>query len=128
MTLRGFFSHVGAEQRDVLDDGQTGLDEEAPHHIFVHAGRRAQHAGADVSDAGQLEESLNGAVFAEGAVQHGKDHIRGWPLCLGFGWEHRMNEARAQAAWECLRGGALLRAWPLGRRRAAAAPLRSRRR
>ena len=77
MTLRGFFSHVGAEQRDVLDDGQTGLDEEAPHHIFVHAGRRAQHAGADVGDAGQLEESLDGAVLAEGAVQHGKDHIEG---------------------------------------------------
>ena len=72
---------IGAEQRDVFDDGQAGFDEEAFHHVLVHARGRAQHAGADVGDAGQLEEPLDGAVLAEGAVQHGKDDIED---CLGL--------------------------------------------
>ena len=66
---------LGAQQRDVLHDGQPGLREEPLHHVLVHAGRGAQHARADVGDAGQLEEPLDGAVFAEGAVQHGKHHV-----------------------------------------------------
>ena len=64
-----------AQQRDVLHDGQPCLREEPLHHVLVHARGRAQHARADVGDARQLEQSLNGAVLAEGAVQHRKDHI-----------------------------------------------------
>ncbi len=64
-----------AQDGDVLHDRQPGIAEEALHHVFVHAGRRAQHARADVGDLGQIEQSLNGAVLAEGPVQHRKDDI-----------------------------------------------------
>ena len=62
----------------MLDDGQAGLREEALHRVLVHAGCGAENAGADVGDAGQLEESLDGAVFAESAVQDGKDDVEGF--------------------------------------------------
>src|SRR6185503_869684 len=34
-----------------------------------------QHARADVGQAGQFEQSLDGSILAEGAVQYGKDDI-----------------------------------------------------
>ena len=71
------FLPVGAQQGDVLHDGQAGLGEEALHHVLVHAGGGAEHAGADVGDAGQFEQTLDGAVFAKGAVQDGKNDVEG---------------------------------------------------
>ena len=59
----------------MLDDGQAGGGEETLHHVLVHAGGGAEDAGADVGFAGELEEPLHGAVFAEGAVQHGEEDI-----------------------------------------------------
>ena len=43
--------------------------------MLVHADRGAEHARADVGDAGELERALDGAVLAVGAVQHRKDHV-----------------------------------------------------
>ena len=37
----------------------------------------AEHPGADVSQVGHFEQALQGAVFAEGAVQDGEEHIQG---------------------------------------------------
>ena len=34
-----------------------------------------EHAGADVPDAGQLEQALDGAVLAERPVQQREDHV-----------------------------------------------------
>ena len=55
--------------------GEPGLGKEALHHVLVHASRGAEHAGADVGDAGQFEESLDGAVLAKGAVQDGENDV-----------------------------------------------------
>ncbi len=49
------------------------------HHrleeVLVHAQRRGGHARADVGDACELEEPLDGAVLAEGPVQHREDDV-----------------------------------------------------
>ena len=75
---------------------QAGLGEEPLHHVLVHARSRAQHARAHVGDAGQLKQSLDRAVLAEGPVQHGKDHVQRLAAqgrvavhggdCGGLGW------------------------------------------
>ena len=39
---------------------------------FIHAHSGSQCAAADIRDAAELKETLNGAVFAVFAVQHGK--------------------------------------------------------
>ena len=72
--LRIFFP-VSAQESQVPHEREPGVAEEALHHVFVHAGGRAQHAGADVSEVSQLEQALDGAVLAKGAVQHGKDDV-----------------------------------------------------
>ena len=55
---------------------QTGGGEETLHGVLVHGGGGAEHAGADVGDVGEFEEALNGAILAEGAVEHGKDDVQ----------------------------------------------------
>src|SRR5262245_23360074 len=59
----------------MLDDRQAGGTEERLHDVFVHAGRRAQNAGADIGDIREFEQPLNGAIFAKGAMQNGEDHV-----------------------------------------------------
>ena len=61
----------------MLHDRQSGGGEETLHHVFVHAGGGAEDARADVSDVGKFEQSLDGAIFAEGSVQHGKNNVDG---------------------------------------------------
>ena len=51
------------------------MREQGLHRALVHRGRRGEHAGADVGKPGHLEEPLDGAVLAEGAVQHGEDDV-----------------------------------------------------
>ena len=48
---------------------QPGGREHALHHDLVHADRGAEHARADVRQAGELEQALHRAVFAVRAVQ-----------------------------------------------------------
>ncbi len=45
-------------------------------HRLVHRQRRAEHAGADVGDVGELEEALHRAVLAHRAVEQGQDDGR----------------------------------------------------
>ncbi len=59
----------------MLHDRQAGIAEEPLHHVFVHAGGGAKHARADVRDVGQLQQALDGAILAEGAMQHGEDDV-----------------------------------------------------
>ena len=42
---------------------------------FIHAHSGSQCAAADIRDAAELKETLNGAVFAVFAVQHGEEDI-----------------------------------------------------
>ena len=78
----GVGAPLGAEEGDVGGLRQAGGGEEALHGVLVHAGGGAEDAGADVGDVGELEEALDGAVFAEGAVEDGEDDVergrRGW--------------------------------------------------
>ena len=116
MALRGEPSHSRAQQRDVFHNGQTGLREQALHHVLVHARRGAQHARADIGDAGQFKQSLNRAVFAEGAVQNRKNHVE-CALLL----QDLEGRARAPAASESPRAAASPRASPQDRRHAGCA-------
>ena len=43
--------------------------------VLVHAERRAEHAGADVGHARELEQPLHRAVLAERPVQHREDDV-----------------------------------------------------
>ena len=56
-------------------DRQAAGGEERLHHGLVHADGRPEHAGADIRDVGQLEQTLHGPVFAIRTVQHRKDHV-----------------------------------------------------
>ncbi len=56
--------------------GEAGGGEELLHGGLVHAGGGAEDAGADVGYVGEFEEALDGAVFAEGAVEDGKDYVQ----------------------------------------------------
>ena len=58
-----------------ISDRQAGLAKQTLLHVLIHAYGRANHAGADKGKAGEIEESLHGAVFAESAVQHREDHV-----------------------------------------------------
>ena len=49
-------------------------------HRLVHRQRRAEHAGSDVGDVGQLEQALHGAVLTHRPVQQ-RQHDR--PLVVG---------------------------------------------
>ena len=71
----GIGAPLGAEQGDVRGLGQAGGGEEPLHGVLVHGGGGAEDAGADVGDVGEFEEALDGAVFAEGAVEDGEDDV-----------------------------------------------------
>ena len=75
VALAGVGAPLGAEEGDVRGEGKAGGEEHALHGVFVHAGGGAEDAGADVGDVGELEEALDGAVFAEGAVEDGEDYV-----------------------------------------------------
>ena len=66
---------LAAQQGDVRCLGQAGGGEETLHGVLVHGGGGAENTGADVGDVGQLEETLDGSVLAEGAVQDGEDDV-----------------------------------------------------
>ena len=59
----------------MLHDGNSGGDEQRLHDVFVHARGRTEDARADVGNVGEFEQALDGAVLAEGAVQHGEDDV-----------------------------------------------------
>jgi hypothetical protein len=58
------------------DDGQALCGEEDLHHRLVHADGRSEDAATDVRDVRQLQEPLDGAVFAVRSVQDREDDIQ----------------------------------------------------
>ena len=60
---------------DVVHDRQARSPADPLHGVLVHRQRRSQHTRADVRELGQFEQTLHGAILAEGAVQHGEDHV-----------------------------------------------------
>ena len=59
----------------MLHDGYSGGDEEGLHDVLVHAGGGAEDSCADVWNVGEFEQALDRAIFAEGSVEHGEDHV-----------------------------------------------------
>jgi len=43
--------------------------------VFVHGDGGAEDSGANEREAGEVEQALNGAVFAKGAVHDGEDDV-----------------------------------------------------
>ena len=66
---------VALAEGDVPRHRDLGVAHDRLELVLVHRERRAEHTGADVGDAGQLEEPLHGAVLAEGAVQDRDDDV-----------------------------------------------------
>ena len=60
---------------DEIAHRQALLQKEPFGDVLIHAHRRAQHARSDEGQPGQFQQALHRAVFAIGAVQHGKDHV-----------------------------------------------------
>ena len=74
---RASIGAVGLAHGDEIDDGQAFPDPEFLGHLLVHADCRAEDARSHVGEVRALQEALNGAVLAEGAVEHGEDEIAG---------------------------------------------------
>ncbi len=72
----------GAPERDVRHDRQAGAREQALHHVLVHPDRRAEHAGADVRHARELEEALHGPDFPHRPVENRVDVVDAGPSAL----------------------------------------------
>ncbi len=54
---------------------QPRVPQQALHDVFVHADRRPQDARAHEGHVGELEQTLDGAILAHGAMQDGEHHV-----------------------------------------------------
>ena len=66
---------VARPERDVPGHRDPAVAEHRLEEVLVHAERRRSHAGADVGNAGELEQALHGAVLAERAVEDGQHDV-----------------------------------------------------
>ena len=64
-----------ARHRHIIDNRQHAFPADTLHHLLIHGDGGRHHARADVGQVGQFEQTLHGAVLAEGAVQDGEDHV-----------------------------------------------------
>jgi len=64
-----------AANGDPGNDGDFGGAEKFFGDVFIHGDGGAEDAGADEGKTGEVEETLDGAVFAEGAVHDGEDDV-----------------------------------------------------
>jgi len=67
---------VDVAEPEEIDGGDALLAADMLLDDLVHGHGRAEHAGADIGDIHQFEQPLQGAIFAEGSVQGGKNHIQ----------------------------------------------------
>ena len=70
------FFPIAPQDQHPLHDRQAGIPKKLLHDVLVHAGRGSEHTRADVRDAGQLEQTLYGAILAERPVEDGKDDVQ----------------------------------------------------
>src|SRR5262249_15906217 len=94
---------------------QAGSTEKRFHDVFIHTGGRAQHPGADIGNVGKLQQTLNGAIFAEGAVEHGEDDVHVDSAVAGTAGWGRAFEGDHSAPALKRGGGGTRAAWPLAR-------------
>ncbi len=60
---------IAEAQGRIARHGDAAVAQDGLEQVLVHAERRGRYARADVRHAGELEQSLNGAVLAERPVQ-----------------------------------------------------------
>ncbi len=70
-----------------LGVGDAGGVEQGVGYRLIHADRACQHAAAHVGDAGQLQQTLHGAVLTPQAVERRDDHVHVELLHLPGGGE-----------------------------------------
>ena len=91
------------------DRQPPGLEDDL-HVLLIHADRAGQHPGPDVRDAGHLQQTLDGAILAERAVQHRQHHVhlaeqmRYLAGALALGWSDRPR--RSAHGTTCVPGSA----------------------
>ena len=79
-------------------DRQALGGEQLLGELLVHARRAGQHARPDVGHAGQLQQALDRAVLAVGAVQHREDDVDAREhLARAAGLQHEQAAARRVA-------------------------------
>ena len=66
---------AAAAQHHGVADREPGVAQQALGDVLVHRRRAGADPGADVGHAGHLEQPLDGAVLAAGAVQDGDDDV-----------------------------------------------------
>lgn len=66
---------VGAGQGDERRHRQPGIAQQALGHVFIHADRRAEHAGADERHIGHAQQPLQRAVLPQRAVHDREDDV-----------------------------------------------------
>src|SRR6185437_331070 len=71
----GWVSAAIAIENDPIDDGQAFFAADALHHVLVHRNGGREHVAADVGKVGELEETLDRAVFTERAMEDGEYDI-----------------------------------------------------
>ena len=69
------FIAVGASERDERCNIQTGVAQQTFSDVFIHAGGRTQHIGADKRQVRHPQHALQGAVFAQRAVNDREHHV-----------------------------------------------------
>ena len=69
------FIAVGASERDERCNIQTGVAQQTFCDVFIHAGGRTQHIGADKRQVRHPQHALQGAVFAQRAVNDREHHV-----------------------------------------------------
>ena len=74
---------VAGAQRDVAGDRDAVVAQHRLEEVLVHRERRGGDAGADVGDAGELEQPLHRPVLAERPVQHAGRRRRRRPSAVG---------------------------------------------
>src|SRR5580765_1243341 len=73
----GVLHRTALAERDVPRDGEPAVPQHLLEEVLVHAESRSRDAGADVRDNGELEQSLDGAVLPERAVQDRQHDVDG---------------------------------------------------
>ena len=66
---------LATRDTEKVNDRQTHAAPQRLVDDFVHAERRTEHTRTDIRHARQLEQALDGAVLAVGAVQDGEHKV-----------------------------------------------------
>ncbi len=87
-SFKGSTRGVAAGQGNERRHGNAGVAQQALADVLVHAHCRAEHVGADERQVSHAKQALQAAVFAEGAVDDGEDHVDVCQQAVAGGFHH----------------------------------------